>query len=58
MTQGDNEKNEEIKKIEKYSQKLLEFCTNLYVCLCVCVCVCIYEGYCCVLLCVGRISGV
>ena len=31
--------NEEIEKIEKYSQNPLELCTNLYVCLWVCVCV-------------------
>ena len=29
--------NKEIEKIEKYSQKPLELCTNLYVCLCECV---------------------
>ena len=34
--------NEEIEKIGKYSQKPLELCTNLYVCLCVCVCVCVF----------------
>ena len=40
-------RNEKIEKIEKYSQKQLELCTNLYVCLCVgdihafyCVCKC------------------
>ena len=38
--------NEEIKKIEKYSQKPLELCTNLYVCVCAGVC------YSCVLSCV------
>ena len=30
--------NEEIEKIEKYSQKPSELCTNLSACLCVCVC--------------------
>ena len=29
-----------IEKIEKYRQKPLKLCTNLYVCSCVCVCVC------------------
>ena len=33
--------NEEIVKIEKYSQKPLELCTIFHVCLCVCVCVCV-----------------
>ena len=33
--------NEEIEKIEKYSQKPLELCTNLYVRLWLCVCACV-----------------
>ena len=36
--------NEEIEKIEEYSQKSLELCTNFYVCLS-------GGGYICVLLC-------
>ena len=37
--------NEEIKKIKKYSQKLLELCANLYVCLCVCIFTHTYTKY-------------
>ena len=41
---------EEIEKIEKYSQKSLELCTNIYVCLCVCLCVRVFV---CVCVCMG-----
>ena len=33
--------NEEIEKVEKYSQKSLELCSNIYVCLLVYVFVCV-----------------
>ena len=43
--------NKEIKKIEKYSQKPMELCTNLYVCANAHAHAC--AGYCSVLLCVN-----
>ena len=45
--------NEEIEKIEKYSQKNVRIvCNSLCERVCVCVCVCVCVGYICILLCV------
>ena len=57
------QENEEIEKIEKFSQKPLELCTNFhvslrvcFVCVCVCVCVCMCALLLRIIVC-GRISG-